>query len=312
MRDFNDILSKAYRHTKNHKFLWFFGLFLTGWGTMNFVRRVDFDVDRLYARFMHLLHFASNRPEYFIFAALGVLLAAFSLSALATIARVAIISSAHQAEQNKPVTFSSAIKHANRHFWPVFWVGLFFEIAMLVIFCWLAVPLWFVFQQASMSRGIVVLVLALGIFVPIIIALSLVNIFSACFVVIYDLKPVDAIKSGFDFFAVNWGQCMEVFAILFIIYFSLFFFSASVLGLIGLLAYGLVILVKSLSLAFFFVILAVFISAISLSLLGINAVLNVFTNFAWALLFLDLVRGHKKELGGNLHRSHAGAENEGG
>ncbi|MBU6447633.1 hypothetical protein KGQ24_02220, partial [Patescibacteria group bacterium] len=303
---------KAYRHTKNHKFLWFFGLFLSGWGTMNFVRRVDFDVDRLHSRYLHWLRFASNHPQNFIFVVIGILLAAFLLSALATIARATIIGSAYRVEQNKIATLSSAVKQANKHFWPVFWVGLFFEIAMLVIFCWLAVPLWFVFQQGSMSRGIVVLILALGIFVPIIIALSLINIFSACFVVIYDLKPIEAIKSGFDFFAVNWLQCMEIFVILFIIYFSLFFFSASLLGLLGLLAYGLAILVKSLSLAFFFVILSVFITAISLALLGINAVLNVFTNFAWTLLFLDLVRGHGKELGGNLHRSRASAENEGG
>lgn len=289
-----EILNKAFDYTKNHRFLWFFGFFLTGWGTLNFVRAVDFNADKLHGRWDHIVSLSYSRPWAMLLVVLGAGLILYGMSALATIARNAIIYSALHLERKEIVTFGGVLKNTRKSFWRVFLVGLIVDISMLFVLSWFAVPLWFVFREADQGRGIVVTMIALMIFIPIIVSVSLVNIFSACFIVVYDMKIAPAIKSAFDLYALFWEQSLQLFVILSLVYFFLFFFSASLLGLVAALAYGLGILLKSLSLPYISAILFLFISVLSFILLLINAVLNVFNNFAWTLFYLKIVKA--KEL----------------
>ncbi len=290
MLSLSEILTKAYRYTKNHRSLWFFGFFLTGWGVMNFVRRVDLNADHLDRYYRYILNYILNNPLELIFSIIGLVLVIALTSFVGALARASIIFAAEQLEHDETVNFRSALKHATKSVWQVFLAGLFTNAVIIFFFAWLALPLWLVFRNGFEYRGFILILGALLIFTPIIVVLSLVNIFACCYIVIYKLKVVQAFKSSFDLLAVFWQQVIALFVMLFVVYFFFFFLSAALFGFIGVLAYLPIILVKSLSLQWFAAIILALIIVLSFALLLVNAILNVFTNFAWTIFFLDIVK----------------------
>lgn len=291
MIDLSEILNKSFGYTKNHKFLWFFGFFLTGWGTLNFVRRVDFDAANLLSQLDSVSDSFSRHPLMLFIALAGGALVLYGMTFLGAIARSLIIYSGLHLERKEEVSAEPAIKNTRKYFWRIFWVGLFTGVTMFFILSWLSVPLYFVFRTGgSSSNGVLLTLLALMIFIPIIIILSLVNIFSACYIVVYDMGVLQAIKGSFDILANFWEKTMVLFSILFVIYFSLFFFSATLLGLFGFVAYGLSLLFRTLPAHTLSGILLLIISLLSFMLIFVNAILNVYTNFAWTLFFLKIVK----------------------
>ncbi len=287
MIDLSEILQKAYKYTRNHKFLWFFGFFLTGWGTGNFIRRVDLNADRIYLHIQHLIIRAHHRPVLLAFTTIVTMLVLLGISVLGAIGRSLIIHSGLHLERREEVTFKEALKHTEKKHWRVFWIGLYISISMLVILSWLAVPLYFVFRHGVDTRAVLLVLLALAIFIPVIVILSLVNIFSACYVVVYDLKIFAAIRGSFDLLAGFWEKTMSLFMILFVIYCGLLLLSATIVGLSGFVAYGLFAALKALPASIIFDILVVITSVL---LISVNSILNVFTNFAWTLFFLKIVK----------------------
>ncbi|TSC65714.1 MAG: Uncharacterized protein G01um101477_371 [Candidatus Doudnabacteria bacterium Gr01-1014_77] len=290
MLSLSEILTRAYIYTKNHKSLWFFGFFLTGWGVMNFVRRVDLNADHLDRYYRHILNYVTNHPLELVISIISLILLIVIASFVGAIARSSIIHAADLLDKEEPVTFRAVLKYATKSVWRVFFAGLFTNAVIIFFFAWLALPLWLVFKNGFELRGFILIVAALVIFIPIIIVLSLVNIFACCYIVIYKLKLKDAFASAFDLLAVFWQQVIALFVMLFVIYFFFFFFSATLVGFIGVLAYLPIILVKSLSLQWFAAIILALIVILSLALLLVNAILNVFTNFAWTIFFLDIVK----------------------
>jgi len=290
MLSLSEILTKAYRYTKNHRSLWFFGFFLTGWGVMNFVRRVDLNADHLDVYYRYILDHILNNPLELIISVIGLVLIIALASFVGALARASIIFAAEQLEHDQAVNFRSALKHATKSVWQVFLAGLFTNAVIVFFFAWLALPLWLVFRNGFEYRGFILILGALLIFIPIIVVLSLVNIFACCYIVIYRLKVVQAFKSAFDLLAIFWQQVIALSVTLFVVYFFLFFLSAALFGFIGVLAYLPIILVKSLSLHWFAAIILALIIILSFALLLVNAILNVFTNFAWTIFFLDIVK----------------------
>ncbi|MEK7652081.1 MAG: hypothetical protein AAB351_02690 [Patescibacteria group bacterium] len=290
MLSLSEILTRAYVYTKNHKSLWFFGFFLTGWGVMNFVRRVNLNADHLDVYYRYILDYALNHPLQLTLSIVSLIVLIVLASLVGAIARSSIIHAADELEKEEPISLRSVLKQATKSVWRVFFAGLFTNAAIIFFFSWLALPLWMVFKNGFEFRGFVLIITALLIFIPIIIVLSLVNIFACCYIVIYKLKLRQAFASAFDLLAVFWQQVIALFVMLFVIYFFLFFLSATMVGFIGVLAYLPAILVKSLSLQWFAAIILALIIILSFALLLVNAILNVFTNFAWTIFFLDIVK----------------------
>ncbi len=287
MIDLSEILNKAFAYTKSHKFLWFFGFFLTGWGMMNFVRRVDLDPELLLRQIKYYWYIAQLRPGLVTIIAIVSVLILIGMGILGAIARSVIIYSGLHLERREEVNFKVAVKGTDKQHWRVFWTGFIVNAAIFFILAWLAVPLYFVFRPGVGTRGVLLILCALAIFIPIIIILSLVNIFSACYIVVYNFKVWQAIRASFDILAGFAEKTATLFAILFIIYFALIFFSATVTGLFGAVAYHLFILLKA---GPAHAILGILVVLTSVLLIAINSILNVFTNFAWTLFFLKIVK----------------------
>ena len=287
MIDLSEILHKAYHYTKNHKFLWFFGFFLTGWGMINFIRRVDLNPELLLRQIKYYWHIAELRPGLIILVAAAALLILIGMSLLGAIARSLIIYSGLHLERKDEVSLKIAVKGTDKQHWRVFWTGVITNAAMFVLLSMLAVPLYFVFRPGVDTRGIILVMFAVVIFVPIIIILSLVNIFSACYIVVYNMKVWPSIRASFDLLAGFAEKTATLFGILFVIYSALIIFSAAITGLFSLIAYHLFVYLQAGPAHTIFDILVVLTSVL---LVVVNSILNVFTNFAWTLFFLKIVK----------------------
>ncbi len=285
-----DIIYRAYEHTKNHKFLWFFGLFLSGWGTLNFIRSVNFNPEDIQQSLTGFWRTVTLHPGRLVSVVIGTVLISFGLFALGALARIAIIHSALHLERKEVITLRGVLKSTHKPLWRVFWAGFCTSILTFLIFAWIFAPIAYLFAIQMVFRGTLLSILGAAIFLPAAITLSLVNIFAACYMVVYDLKFWAAVRSAFDLFFTYWTKSLLLLFALAIIYFTLFYLSASLLGLVGLLALALAFLLKSVAAPLFFAVFTIIISLLVILLVSINAVLNTFTNFAWTIFFLRMVK----------------------
>jgi hypothetical protein len=287
------ILAQSYLYTKNHKFLWFFGFFLTGGGVFNFVRLANIESNGTLRNFDYFSAVLYAHPHYYFFFPIIIIFFAAVLL-LAALSRAAIINATVSLERKEPITLAMLFKKSQKKALRLAVISLVIDLAVLIILFWLLVPILFLMSKGYFFRGIILAFTALCIFVPLLAISFLENIFAAGFVTVFNMHPKQALKSSFDLFARFWSESIALLIILSIIYILLFFFSASILGFLGLLAYGLLILIKSLSVSLPLFLYSGIISAASvilvLALLFINATLNVFTNIAWTLFFLDAVK----------------------
>jgi hypothetical protein len=272
-----EIISKAYSYTRNHKYLWFFGLFLTFCGALNFIRLIDWSA-LLTGEFVFLLLLG-----------LVTLFVSFILIFLAAISRSVIIYTVLHLERKEDVSMKMALKDTKKHWSTVFLASLFIFSILLFIFSWLFLPVYLMHPTQDVYKPLLITLIGLAIFLPILVSLMLVNFFAACFIVVYNMSVWRSIQSAFDLFMRYWERMIGLFVFLVVIYLVLFSFSASLIGLCLLFAYQAQSLVQSLSIP---LIIGIF-SLLSLSLLFANALVNVFTNVAWTLYFLKIVKAKR-------------------
>lgn len=290
-----EILSKAYAHAKNHKFLWFFGFFLTGGGLLDFSKTTDPRTARLvFAGFWNSL---AARPIFLVLALSGAVLGLALIFILIGICRGALIAAAVRIERKEPLTFRVALRQGTTFLWRIAAISLFANLVMVLLFLWLFVPVFYLIRQGFDLRAFFLAIVAMAIFLPLMIILSLLNIFSANFVGVYNLHLKEAVKSAFDLIAGHWYEAVPLLFMLFGAYFLLFFFSADILSLVGFLAFGAVFLLKSLSIPFILGIVSgmmtAVLAAVVVILLIANAALNVFANIAWTLFFMKIVKANR-------------------
>jgi len=289
------IFSRAYSYAKNHKFLWFFGFFLTGGVALDLSRAAN--PERIALHAMRAWHFFHGRPVMFAAGVLGLLLSLTVVFALIGICRAALITATVRLERKEPITFRQIIRQSSKYAWSIAWISFLANAAIVVIFFWLFAPALYLISHGLDVRAFFLALAATLIFVPLVVALSLVNIFAACFVAVYNLHFKDAIKSSFDLIGRFWDRAAFLFFLMFVTYFLLFFISADILSLVGLLALGLAFLVKSLSIPFILGLLSAVIATVLILiiflLLLLNAALNVFANISWTLFFLELVKANR-------------------
>lgn len=289
-----DIVIGAYQHTRNHKFLWFFGFFLAGGGVMNFTNNLDIDLQDMVEKSNFLFSTFQNNPARSVALLFGALLIIGILLFLGAISRAALIYSGLHLERKEEITFIGVLKNVRKHFFAVFRLSMFTTVVILFVLLAIFAPLAYFYRHGIGENGVLLYGLGAALFSPIVITLSLVNIFGACFVVVYDLKYDAALKSAFDLFFRFWEDSISLLVALFTVYVLLFFCSAGVIGLAGALAYMLSILLKSLSVPFVLGAVGFISTFLIVAMLVLNAIINVFTNLAWTLFFLRFVKA--KEL----------------
>src|SRR3989344_2979822 len=288
-----EIVYKAVWYTRSHKFLWFFGFFLTWAGAWNFVRFVDLNNLDWQKQISAILTYIVEQPYLSFAIFLLILIFSFIGLTLGAMARSSLIYATLHLERKEEISFRLVLKNTAKHWWRILGIGVLISIVMLLLFIWVAIPTYYIFTHGYVFRGILVTTIGLAIFAPLFIALSLINIFAACFVVIYEFKLWDAIKNAADLFSRYWDRTIGLLIVLSFIYIVLFLFSASVLSLIGVLAYMVSNMLQSIAVHFYFGLMSIVVTLLTIVLLTVNAILNVFTNIAWTLFFLKIVKAKR-------------------
>src|SRR5579864_8639973 len=109
------ILAKAYLYAKSHKFLWFFGFFMTGGGVFNFVRLVNLSNENITNNFLWLLAFLRGHPYYYFAFFPGLLIAIFAIVLVSALARAGIVSASADLERRQQITFQLVFKKAKKY-----------------------------------------------------------------------------------------------------------------------------------------------------------------------------------------------------
>lgn len=280
-----EILFKAYIYTKNHKILWFFGFFMSGAGLFDFFNSIS-----RYGYARNLFKYVSSlasKPE----ALIVIFLIAIALLALGVASRVAIISGVAMLENKEKVTLALLIKKITVYFWRVFQVGLYIDSILLIVFIWLFLPVLYIFSRGLDAKGILLSFIAALIFIIIFAILSLVNMFASCYLVIYELKLLQSLKSSFDILGRFWDFALTLLICLASIYVVFLALSSGILGFFNNLAYLAVILLQSISISLVHLIFIFCLVLLAAIILFLAAILNVYVNTALALLFLNIVKG---------------------
>lgn len=295
MQNLFKILPRAYKHTKNHRFLWFFGLFLSNLALVNFYR-FNSSSARL-PTFDHglwmLKHFARANTGAFILGIAAAIVTILALTILNSFARACIINSIFHLERDENIKFKAITRATGKYFWRVFWLTAILNIMLFLTAVSLLSPSLFILSLGFAFRGSALFILGLSIFIPIFVILSVLNIFSACFIVIYNLHFFDAIKSAFDLFSRFLEHILAMFSVLLLIFAAVFMFSAGALGLAAVLAYGLGLLLKLVSPILYTGLILILLILVAGCLILVNSMLNVFTSASWTLLFLELVKANQ-------------------
>lgn len=261
---------------------------------MNFTNNLKIDSKDILQESNAFFSMLQNDPSRFFALLFGALIILSILLFLGAVSRAALIYAGLHLERKEEITFKGVIKNIRKHFFAVFRISLFTTVTILFVILAIFAPLAYFYRHGIGENGILIYGLGAALFSPIVVTLSLVNIFGACFVVVYDLKYDAALKSAFDLFFRFWEDSVSLLVALFTIYVLLFFCSAGVIGLAGALAYMLSILLKSLSVPLVLGAVGFVSTFLILLMLLLNAIINVFTNLAWTLFFLRFVKA--KEL----------------
>ncbi len=288
-----EILNQAYVFTKNHKVLWFFGFFLTSWGGLSFIRRIDLNEDKVLNHLHKAEHFIAKDPIHFIFV-VGLFLVALVITFLiGAFARAVLIRSSVTLEQKEEFNIKQILKQSKKFSWKIFKLSVLVNAMMFFVLVFLLAPLYIAFSRGLINQTIILGLAAGAIYLPIVVILSLMNIFASCYVVIYEFHPVKAIHAAFDLMANFFDKIAALFLVLMVLYAVSFLFSFLLLGTVSGLIYFLGFNLHTLAISSFFVIIVSALALLTALMLFVNAVLNVFTNIAWTLFFIKIVKAER-------------------
>lgn len=273
-----EIVIKAYTYTRNHKFLWFFGLFMLACGTLNFLRLVDFQI---------------AEPTGNVLVIISTIILLVIVVFLDAVSRSAIVHTTLFLERKKEVGMQLAMKNTSKHLRRVFFAGLLSLLFVLFIALSFALPLYYVFATADSLISLILLFGAVFVGGSIVIATLLIHFFTVCFVVVYDLSLSRAFQSSTDLFIRYWERMIGLFLIVTFLYSILFLFSAGLLGLIHTFALPDQNLIKSIATPVSSIVWIVTAGLIAAILFFLNSLLNVFSTIAWTLFFLKIVKAKR-------------------
>lgn len=295
MFSYTEILKKAYYITRENALLWFFGLFVIGGFSLNFLH------------FVKLANFERQMPfswaDSFLYLQYNpLILAALGFGAVCVFAavlfltnwlRIIIISLTLCIIDKKPVELLKRIKLSGRFIVPFIKVSLLTSLLMiLVAVALLGAPLW---SSLDFSAKILLWILASFIFVPLAFTILSVKIFTGFFVVLFKHDFQTALNLATDLYISNWIKILGLGLILGVIFLAgsaggglivflgrlieryLLLFGGG-LGFFGNSA--IIFAVRGLTAAFLWLILAF---------------TNIFFNTSLLLLFLKLVTPIKTE-----------------
>jgi hypothetical protein len=261
MFPYSRIFKQALDLTRTYKFLWIFGLFLTLGSTL-FLRE-EGEVQSVPQTYLWLI----------IMAVLIFLVLYFRSKAGMIIGIKAVL--------DKQETSLSKSFQASRLFYiRIILISLVVELGVALFGLLIGVPIASMFEQGNPYPAIMFLVVGLAIFIPIAVTAALINVLSPMFVVIFDLTPKEAVKRSLDLISKYWFPLSSLALLLSLPHLAIMLISVPIVFLADL-PYHMVGLVSAI---------------LGLLVLWLaHAIIAVFTQTIWVLVFLEYVKPQKFE-----------------
>lgn len=266
-----ELIKKAWSIAWKNKYLWWFGLFLSlggGWGfNFNIPGRGGW-ADRLETKEKIADLFARYREFVLAGIVLWVILGIIFF-VLKLISHAGIIKTLSKIDRNEKGNFREGFREGKKYFWRLLGLNLIIGFLAAGIFIILFVPVMFLFYLGSWALGIVALLFAISIFIPLIILASFLAKYAYFYIVLSDLKIFPSIERSYQIFRGN---------ILSSIIMALIFIPVSI-------ALSLTILISIVLIGLVFLIPGI-ISYLTLSYSGVYAIsaIGLFCVLAWIFL----------------------------
>jgi len=304
MSVYRPILKKAWKITKENKFLWIFGFFitiLTSGGEFNLLisKLSNLSNETVSFFFKNLYHFQflktpntflrtylSLPPYSFIIYTILSLVIIFLLLLLSVSSQGAIIKATKQIDKEEKVGIKNAFKEGKKLFWPMLGSNILGRILIYSILLIISLPFIFILIKTK-----TLLYLCFIIYIVLTVILSFIIRFSYCYVVLENKNPIQALKSAISLFFKNWVVSLEMAFIIFLITILTGFIIILSIILALLPLFLIYLIFQSLNFSFglnlitplaILIFIFIFITLISF--------LTTFQYSSWVLLFMRLVK----------------------
>ncbi|MDO8529189.1 MAG: hypothetical protein Q7S18_00795 [bacterium] len=286
-----ELIKKSLSITWKNKYLWWFGLFLSlgsglvfnfnipGRGDWSKQPGIEGKITDFFARYWGFV-----LAGIILLVILGIAFFIFRL-----ISQAGIIKTLSKIDKNEKGNFREGFREGKRYFWKLLGLNLIIGFLTAGIFIILFVPVMFLFYLGSWVFGIVALMLAILIFVPLIILASFLGKYACFYIILSDLKILPSIEKSYQIFRGNIFPSI-IMALIFIpvsIILSLaILISLVLIGIIFLIPGIIFYLVLSYSGVYF--ILAIVLLVILILILLAGSVYQVFYQATWFLFFKEI------------------------
>jgi len=284
------IIQEAERIIWQHKFLWWFGFFLSlSIKDFNFIFN-NFQTEKKIKPeifFSYLKELWEKHPEWLIKILSITILLGIILSIVKILNQVGIIESLNNIQKNKPTGLIECWRAGKKYFWKILTLDLFFFFLVLTLAVILFSPPLFLFFLQSYGSTFFVGLLAFFIFLPALIILLFVKKYAYFYLILGKLRLVSSLENGYLLFRKNWISGLLMGATLF----SVEIFVSTILVF-------LIIFIMSLN---FFLSLNYFpnieLLIIMFIAIFLRAILKTFFQTSWFLFFYQISRSKKEKEG---------------
>lgn len=227
MLSYSGIIRQAYQITIKNPILWLFGLFVAGGFNLNFLQYQNVPARQLSQslNWKDVLLFLQSHPGALATLSLSLLL--FSLLGLVITnwCRVMLVLVVDKILKTKfPEVWEQAV-NSKKSLWPVIKISVL--TSLLIVLAGLALFLPPLLFGSHPQLQLILWVVAAVIFLPIIVAVSCINIFTTYFIILFKQKLPTSLTLGTDFFLAHWTQILGLAIIVGAIYLVGFFIGVS-------------------------------------------------------------------------------------
>ncbi|KKP80197.1 MAG: hypothetical protein A2271_03865 [Candidatus Moranbacteria bacterium RIFOXYA12_FULL_35_19] len=286
-----DIIKKAWAITWKNRYLWWFGFFvaLGGGGSANYFFNSDDEKKLNPAQNEKILEFFSQNMSWIITFIIIAFLLLIIFSILNIIGRGALITSIEKNSQGQIANFKSGWNSGKKNFWKIFYINIFLSLFIFFTLIVLVAPLAVLFLNKNYIIGGVLSFLAVIIFIPLVILVSYLRIYSYLYAVLGKLNFWPALENAYKLFAKNiWPSI-----ILSLIFIPLSFVFMLVIFTVLLILFFIFLLLSGIVFWLFGKITAIIIGAIGITiflliLLFLQSIYAVFSQSIWILFFHEI------------------------
>lgn len=292
--EYKKILKKAYQITLKHRLLWLFAIFLGGgasfsgnggsYGGNGTDGAVSDGIDPF-------INFVAEYWYLLVLIGFSIVCLILLCILISVVARGAFYEGVRLAKSNKKLKFIALCKFGLGQFWRVLGMTILIGVISVAIVLGLMLPgiLLFIIPIIGWILGAMLLVLAVFLLIPVVLAIGVWAHYAYCYLLIDKKKIIDAAQDGCKLLYRNLGESIIMFLLIMLIGFG---FAIACLVVIGIIALPFALVGFALYYAWGWASVVVvagigilFLVAIMLMLKG---AFNTFTYSAWILAWSDL------------------------